>query len=96
MLDKDDGMTCLPEYSKELVGGECTLDIEVLGLPIDPREDPGIVPPYVEEKEPLEIRVVVDGTDHHFLWYNNGVEGTRLERQTLAELNLHSTGSLMH
>ena len=49
----------------ELVGSECPANIEVLGLPVDTRQDPGIIPPDVKEEEPLEIRVAVDGSDHH-------------------------------
>ena len=85
MLDKDHRMARLAERGEELVGGKAPADIEVLRLPVDARQDPGVVPANIEEQEPLEIRVAVECGNHHLFRCDHCVESTRLERQALAE-----------
>ena len=96
VLDKDNCVAGLAERGEELVGGKTPADIKVFGLPVDPRQDPGVVASDIEEEEPLEIRVAVECVDHHLFRCDHGVESTRLECQALAELDLHRPGSLLH
>jgi len=47
-----------------------------------------------EEEETMEIYVVIEYGDHHFLGGDHRVEGAWMECHSLAEFDQHSTGSL--
>jgi hypothetical protein len=50
----------------------------------------------VKEQEPLEIRVTIDSGDCFFLGRDNRVKSSWIDRQSLSDFDLHSTGSLLH
>ncbi|MFZ1128372.1 DUF1016 N-terminal domain-containing protein [Methanoregula sp.] len=42
------------------------------------------------------LRVAVDGSDYLFFRSDNRIKGARVECHPLSDLDLHSTGSLLH
>jgi len=82
-------MCRLPKHREELVCCECTTDIEIPGRPVDTRQDVRVVPADVEEEEPLEIHIAVNGGDHHPLRCDHRVEGAWIQVHTLADLDVH-------
>jgi hypothetical protein len=68
---------------------ECPSDIEVPGRPVDARQDARVVPANLEEKEPLEIHVAIDGGDHHPLWSYYSTVSARVQVHSFADLDVH-------
>ena len=96
MLQEDNRVARILQDDEELVCGERTADLEVLGGPGNRGEDTGVVPADVKEEKALQVRVAVDGWDDDLLRCYDGVEGPRVEGHPFAELDEHRPGSLLH
>jgi len=68
---------------------ECPLNIEVPARAVDARQDARVVPANVEEEEPLEIHVAVDGGDHQLLRSDHRVEGAWVQIHSFPDLDMH-------
>lgn len=58
-------------------------------------QEPGVIAPDIQEKEPLDLRGVVEGRCHLPLGHYNSGKTPGLEKNAPADLDLHSTGSLL-
>ncbi len=65
MLDNDKGMTCLFEDGHQLECCKCPADLQICELAVELAEDAGVVAADVEDLEPLEVEVLVQGLDEH-------------------------------
>jgi hypothetical protein len=66
---------------------------ESLGLKsaVQLAEDGGVVPAYVEDLEPLQVQVAVEGLGKHFMGSYPGVEEPGAEGDGMEEIKVRAT-----
>ena len=74
MLDDDQRVASLFKNGHELKDCEGPADLKVLEPAVQPAEDCGVVPADVEDLEPLQVEVAVEGLGKHLIGSYQGVE----------------------
>ena len=92
MLYDDQGVASLFKNGHELKDCEGSANFQVHKLAVQSAQDRGVVPADVENLEPLQVQIAVEGLGEHLIWCYQGVEGPGADGESGEEIEVHIMG----